>query len=78
MHGDSEILCELVDRIRAVRLDAGCSQGGLAHACGPHRTYIGSVERGERNVSVLSLLLVSTTLSIDAGDLLRGMRRLPN
>ncbi len=41
--------------LRAFRLQAGLSQEELAERAGIHRTYVGGVERGERNVSFLTL-----------------------
>jgi transcriptional regulator with XRE-family HTH domain len=48
-------LARLGEVIRHFRLDAGLTQEGLADRAGLHRTYIGGVERGERNVSFLTL-----------------------
>lgn len=46
------------------------TQEQLGQACGLHRTFIGSVERGERNVAVLNLRLIARALRVDLGELL--------
>ncbi|AWH85398.1 XRE family transcriptional regulator [Flavobacterium album] len=57
-------------RIRDLRIKANLSQEKLAFACDLDRTYIGSVERGERNISVINLKKVSTALKITVSNLL--------
>lgn len=48
--------------IYALRVDAGISQEELARRAGMHRTYIGGIERGERNVSFANLLRIANGL----------------
>ena len=48
----------------------GISQEELAHRCGLHRTYIGAIERGERNITLSSLEIISSTLDVDIPTLL--------
>ncbi|MDN5745663.1 MAG: helix-turn-helix domain-containing protein [Nocardioidaceae bacterium] len=75
MPRDADLLLEFGTRIRTARATAGLSQESLAEACGLHRTYIGSVERGERNVGLLNLLALATALHIDPAHLVEGLRR---
>lgn len=75
MTPDKKILIQLGGRIRDVRKGLGISQEELAHLSGMHRTYVSSVERGERNISVLNLLSLAGVLGVDAGDLVTGLTR---
>lgn len=68
MSSDS-ILRSFGARIRARRLELGLSQEKLAELAGLHRTYIGSVERGERNVSLLNIRQIALALKLDPSDL---------
>jgi transcriptional regulator with XRE-family HTH domain len=55
--------------LRAVRLAAGLSQERLAELAGLHRTYVGSVERGERNISIDNIELLMIALRCDVNRL---------
>lgn len=69
-------------RVRFLRLKAGLSQEDLADACDLDRTYIGGIERGERNPSLKNILKLASTLNVpipelfidasEAGDLENG------
>jgi transcriptional regulator with XRE-family HTH domain len=57
--------------LRMFRERAGLSQEALADVSGLHRTYIGSIERGERNLSLLNIFVVAGALRITASELIR-------
>lgn len=63
----------LGERIRAERHTQGLSQEALADRCGVHWTFIGQVERGQRNLSLHNLLKIADGLAIDPGRLVRGL-----
>lgn len=57
--------------IQKIRLEQGLSQEDLSEKSGLHRTYIGSIERGERNISLKNLLVIAKALNIRLSDLLK-------
>lgn len=57
--------------VRRLRTRAGYSQEGFAAACKFHRTYIGAIERGEKNVTIDSIERIARTLKISVLDLFR-------
>ena len=71
---DRRFLQRIGDRVRERRLTLQLTQAELAEKCGLHRTFVGSVERGERNVSLLSLRRLAAALRTGVGDLLSGLR----
>jgi len=58
------------DNMRQNRKEAGLSQEALADKCGLHRTYVGSVERGERNISIDNMEVIADALGCRIQDLL--------
>jgi len=70
---DSQALREFGSRVREQRRRRGLSQEGLAEQAGLHRTYIGSVERGERNISLVNILVLAEALDVDAGELVTDL-----
>ena len=61
--------------IRAERQRLGLSQEELADRAGLHRTYIGGVERGRRNIGFLNLLRIARALDVSLTDLLTDFDR---
>ncbi|RLA44615.1 MAG: transcriptional regulator [Gammaproteobacteria bacterium] len=56
--------------LRNIRLNKGSSQEALADAAGLDRTYISSVERGRRNISLRAICAISIALDIQPSELL--------
>jgi transcriptional regulator with XRE-family HTH domain len=56
--------------IRQRRQALGLSQDQFGHRAGLHRTYVGGVERGERNITIISLCKIAGALQLEAHDLL--------
>jgi transcriptional regulator with XRE-family HTH domain len=63
-------------RIRARREKLGWSQMALAEEVGLHFTYISSVERGERNISLQNIVRLAVALKVDAATLVKGLGEL--
>jgi transcriptional regulator with XRE-family HTH domain len=61
-------------RLRQARAAAELSQEGLAARSGMHRTYVGSVERGERNISLDNIYRLADALGMDVRDLFGSAR----
>ena len=60
-------------RVRKVRQEKGLSQEELALEAGLDRSYIGGVERGERNISIVNLSKLSKALSVSPSKLLENV-----
>jgi len=70
---DEEFFLEIGHRLRERRDELGWTQAGLARRCELHKAYIGFVERGERNVSLLNLRRIAKALRIRLSDLFKGL-----
>lgn len=64
----------LGERVRKCRQDQGLSQEALADRAGLHWTFVGQVERGQRNISLHNILKLANGLGIDPAELLKGLR----
>jgi len=71
---DAEFFREIGHRLRTRREVWGWTQADLAQRCGLHKAYIGFVERGERNVSLINLRRIAKVLRVRMSDLLKGLK----
>lgn len=69
------LLKALGQRIRALRTEHGYSQEAFADKCGVHRTFMGTIERGESNLSFQNIHKVAATLGISLSDLFLNLER---
>jgi len=67
----SGILKKFAERVKRLRKQKGWSQEELGHKCGLHRTYIGSIERSERNISLINIEKIAKALGISADKLVK-------
>ena len=63
----------LGNNIKIVRNEQKLSQEKLAEISSLHRTYIGSVERGERNISLENMIIIAKALDVKLCRLLEGV-----
>jgi transcriptional regulator with XRE-family HTH domain len=68
-----EIHKNLGKRIANLRKKRGFSQEGFAHECGFHRSYMGAVERGEKNITLTMVHRVAKTLKMSMQELFKGV-----
>lgn len=69
----TEILTKFGQRVRYERLKRGLSQEELAEKASLHRTYIGMIERAEKNITLINIEKVANALEMSADELLRGI-----
>lgn len=69
MNKKHQSLIKLGQRIRDLRKAKGFSQEGFADEVGLDRTYMGGIERGERNVATLNIIRIAKTLKVEVGEL---------
>lgn len=67
------LLVLLGKRVHDLRVAKKWSQEEFAHVSGLHRTYVGQIERGEKNISFANLVKVSGALGVTAAELLSAL-----
>ena len=68
---NNRFLIKFGKRVRALRLERGLSQDAFAMKAHIHRTYIGHIERGESNITLLNIKKIADTLCVDLSELMR-------
>ena len=61
--------------VRKARMAQGISQEGLADLAGLHRTYVGDVERGERNISLVNMSKIAHALHMKLSELVSNSEK---
>ena len=62
-------------RVRELREKRGLSQEALAEACNLHRTYVGLIERGERNLTLGTIEVIAAALEVPVSELFVGIKQ---
>jgi transcriptional regulator with XRE-family HTH domain len=73
MDKKADILVRFGQRVREMRLKTGASQENFAEKCELDRTYIGGIERGERNVALRNINEIARGLGVSLSELMRGL-----
>lgn len=68
-----DILVRFGQRVRELRRAKGLSQEAFAAKCGLDRTYMGGIERGERNLALRNIELIAKTLKLSLSELMQGL-----
>lgn len=71
---ESLALAQFGKRVARLRAKREMSQERLAELAGLHRTYIGTIERGEPNLALLRVIALADALGVDPGELVRDLR----
>jgi DNA-binding helix-turn-helix protein len=70
MENKEEILVKFGKKVREYRTQKGISQEKLAEIASLHRTYIGMIERAEKNITLINIEKIAKALDIEPKDLL--------
>jgi len=69
MTSNEEILIKFGKRVRKFRKEKGLSQEQLAFKADLHRTYIGMIERAEKNITLLNIEKIANSLDVEISQL---------
>lgn len=70
MDSKQKILIKFGVRVREIRKEKGLSQEELAHKADLHRTYIGMIERAEKNITLINIEKIANALEVKINNLI--------
>lgn len=73
MDSKQNILIKFGERVREIRKEKGLSQEELAHKADLHRTYIGMIERAEKNITLLNIEKIAIALEVKISKLFKDL-----
>ncbi len=74
MRKKNPVLIKIGQRIRKLRKAMGFSQESFAYEVGLDRTYMGAIERGERNIAAINIIRIAKTLRVEVGELFPSVK----
>ncbi|MDX2281969.1 MAG: helix-turn-helix transcriptional regulator [Saprospiraceae bacterium] len=69
MHSKPDVLVKFGEKVRDLRKNQGLSQEELAFKADLHRTYIGMIERAEKNITLVNVGKIANALNVDMNEL---------
>ncbi len=71
MDSKQNILIKFGERVREIRKEKELSQEELAHKADLHRTYIGMIERAEKNITLVNIEKIANALEVEIANLIK-------
>ena len=71
MDSKQRILIKFGERVREIRKEKELSQEELAHKADLHRTYIGMIERAEKNITLINIEKIANALEVEIANLIK-------
>jgi len=71
MNSKQKILIKFGERVREIRKEKELSQEELAHKADLHRTYIGMIERAEKNITLVNIEKIANALEVEIANLIK-------
>ena len=69
MNSEQKILVKFGEKVREIRKEKEFSQEELAHKANLHRTYIGMIERAEKNITLINMEKIANALEVEIASL---------